>query len=424
LQNLGTSAAWVWGNAVTLFESALSQSNDQGFGTAVALAYRGDPFGQATRDGLLSFRIEHRTSNFREASAWSAADQLQWDAAIDYRIGVTDRLGTNVGAFYFRNHDGRTAHNAFAGVTYGWGAITASASLRYANQNDRGRDLGAFFTLSMPIGQRGQGYASYDTIAETTRAEYRRRRSLDYPAVDLAMRALHRRNDTELGGRIGFETSRFDANMDISHYYQGDDNDDHSVGTLRLQSGLAYVDGRIGVGRDPGRGFLMVDRHASLAASPVEIRSSAAGRPLGRADALGPAVLPVLASYRPQEIRINPLDLPPGYDIGPGGYVINPGATSGLSIQIGADAHHIALGWLYTDEGAPIALRTGRLISLATGEIQPFFTNAQGRVSLNRLAAGRYKIEIEGSDWAHEIEIRDQDPALIDLGRITMTVTP
>lgn len=424
LQNIGASAAWARADGIALVESALSQSDEGGVGAAASLSYRGDPFGQAARDGMLNFRVEHRTSGFREAVGLGFSDGLKLDVAADYRLRLTDRATVGVGASHFSTHGGRDAHNAFAGLTYAFGPVTTSATLRFSRQDERDDEVGAFFTVSMPIGARGFGYASYDTAADTARAEYRRRRSLDYPAVDLAVRALRRRDDVELGGRVGFESTRFDAAMDISQVYRDGADGDQSVGTLRLQSGVAYVDGRIGVGRDPGRGFLMVSRHRSLGDSPVEVRSSAVGRVLGRADRLGPAVVPVLAPYRPQEIRVNPLDLPPGYDIGPGGYVLNPAAASGLSIQVGDDAYRIALGRLHTDEGEPIALRTGRLVNLATGETQPFFTNAQGRVSLNRLAPGRYRLEIDVSDWVREIEIREQDPALIDLGHITMAVTP
>lgn len=424
LQNFGTSAAWARADGIALIESALSQSDDGGVGAGISLSYRGDPFGQAARDGMLNFRVEHRTSGFREPAGLGFSDGLKLDVAADYRLRLTDRANLGVGASHFATHGGREAHSAFAGLTYAFGPITTSATLRFSRQTDRDDEVGAFFTMSVPIGARGYGYASYDTASDTARAEYRRRRSLDYPAVDLAVRALRRRDDVELGGRVGFENTRFDATMDVSQVYRDGTDGDQSVGTVRLQSGVAYVDGRLGVGRDPGRGFLMVSRHRSLGDSPVEVRSSAVGRALGRADRLGPAVIPVLAPYRPQEIRVNPLDLPPGYDIGPGGYVLNPAAASGLSIQVGGDAYRIALGRLHTDEGQPIALRTGRLVNLATGETQPFFTNAQGRVSLNRLAPGRYRLEIDVSDWVCEIEVRDQDPALIDLGHITMATAP
>jgi outer membrane usher protein len=423
LQNIGGSVAWARPEGIALIETALSHADD-GAGLALGLSYRGDPFGQEDRDGLLNLRAEHRTAGFREAVGAGFSDSLKLDVAADYRIRLTERATVNAGAAYFTSHRDRTSRSASAGLTYDWGALTNSATIRYSKQSERGDEVGVFFSVSMPFGARSYGYASHDTVSDTTRAEFRRRRSLDYPAIDLAARALQRRDELELGGRIGLETARYDAALDVSQFLASGSREEQTVGTLRLQSGLAYVDGRFGTGRDPGRGFLMVSRHPSLETSPVEVKSSAVGRALGRADLFGPAVVPVVASYRPQEIRVNPLDLPPGYDIGPGGYVISPGATSGLSIRIGDEAYRIAVGRLMTEEGEPITLRTGRLVNLTTGDAQPFFTNAQGRISLNRLAPGRYRIEVDVSDWVHEIEIGERDPALISLGNIAMSVKP
>lgn len=424
LQNTGVAAAFGAFGGVALVETAASQSSDAGGGAAVSFTYRGDPFGQAAREGALNLRAEMRSDGFREATALGLIDSLKLDLAADYRLRVTQRTAINFGGSYFTSY-GVTASNrsAFFGVSQNLGRFTASATLRYLKQGDRGTEVGGFLTLSMPIGSRGSAFASYDSVTETTRAEFRRRRSLEYPSVDLALRAQQRRDEAELGGRIGYETARFDAVADVSQMYRQASSGDRTTGTLRLQSGVAYVDGRIGVGRDPGRGFLMVSRHPSLGASPVEVRSGAVGRALGSAGAWGPAVIPVSSPYRPQEIRVNPLDLPPGYDIGPGGYVLYPGAASGLSIQVGDDAYRIALGYLLTDEGEVIALRTGQLREVETGQATAFFTNAQGRIALNRLAPGRYRIETDDGDWVHEFEVRDGDPALIDLGRITMGTT-
>jgi outer membrane usher protein FimD/PapC len=168
----------------------------------------------------------------------------------------------------------------------------------------------------------------------------------------------------------------------------------------------------------------MVDRHASLADARVEVETSGVGRRAGQSNGLGPAVVSQLAGYRPDNIRISVLGAPPGYDIGAGEYLSEPGALSGVKLTIGSDAYRSALVTFVLPGGAPVKLADGVVRNLDTGETSGVFTNAAGRAVLSKLAAGRYRVELVGGDLVYELTVKPSDPAIIKLGTQTVEVAP
>jgi outer membrane usher protein FimD/PapC len=199
---------------------------------------------------------------------------------------------------------------------------------------------------------------------------------------------------------------------------------DQNIANFRLQSGLAYADGQFGIGRNPGRGFVMVDRHASLKEARVEVETSGVGRRAGQSNALGPAVISQLSGYRPDNIRVSVLGAPPGYDIGAGEYLSDPGALSGVRLSIGSDAYRSALVTFVLPDGTPVKLADGVVRNLATGETSGVFTNSAGRAVLSKLAAGRYRVEMTGGDLVFEFTVDASAPAIIKLGTQMMEVAP
>lgn len=424
IRNGGASFARSLLGGIAQVELALSHGPSANWGGAAGLSYRGDPFGQRLREGMLNLRFDVRSRDYREVSSFDFAEDIRFDLAIDYRLRVGERTSVSLGASWFDRHTNRESnHNIFAGMVRQIGRVTGSTSLRYGRRDGRDSEFGVFATLSLSVGRRGNAYASYDSINDVARAEFRRRRSLEFPEVDFAFRAQRTAFETDVGGRFGYGTSRFDAVGDVSRSF-GPGRSDRTSGSVRLQSGLAYVDGQVGIGRDPGRGFVMVRRHESLKPATLEVASGAVGRALAVANAMGPAVVSSLSPYRPQEIHVNAIDAPPGYDVGPGGYVLLPGAASGLSVDVGGDAYHIVIVNLLDPEGESIALVSGQLIDLETGGATSFFTNSTGRAVMNGLAPGSYRLLLPGKTLMLEFEVGADAPALVTLGKMRMEQKP
>lgn len=426
-QNVGvTLASFAPGGAVFLGGSVSNDVASGAFGYAVSLAYRGDPLGLSDAGSQLNFRLDYRSDDYRRLSPTRLPDPVKLDMALDYRLNLTERMAVSLGGNYLENHAGGPGTRAvFGGLQASFGRVQASATARYADIGGRS-DRGVLATLTIPLGRNHFSTASYDSVTRQARFEARRVRDITVPEFDYGVIAEHSPLFDRVTGQARFANSRF--NLDVEMVGTRADGRsgmrDQNIANFRLQSGLAYADGQFGIGRNPGRGFVMVDRHASLKEARVEVETSGVGRRAGQSNALGPAVISQLSGYRPDNIRVSVLGAPPGYDIGAGEYLSDPGALSGVRLSIGSDAYRSALVTFVLPDGTPVKLADGVVRNLATGETSGVFTNSAGRAVLSKLAAGRYRVEMTGGDLVYEFTVDASAPAIIKLGTQMMEVAP
>lgn len=426
-QNLGvTLAGVVPGGTLILGASASHHRPSDDVGYAVSLAYRGDPFRLSDLGSQLNLRVDYRSADYRRLSQSLERDPVKLDMALDYRVSLSERVALSVGGNFLENHDGGPATRAvFAGVQASFGRVLASATARYADIGGRA-DRGILATLTIPLGRSHFSTASYDSVTRQARFEARRVRDITVPEFDYGLIAERTPLFGRLTGQARYANSRFNLDVEMvgTRAEAASGMRDSSIVNFRLQSGLAFADGEFGIGRNPGRGFVMVDRHASLKEARVEVETSGIGRRAGQSNKLGPAVISQLSGYRPDNIRVSVLGAPPGYDIGAGEYLTQPGAASGVRLTIGSDAYRSALVTFVMPDGAPVKLADGLLRNLATGETSGVFTNAAGRAVLSKLSAGRYRVEFVGGDLVFTFAVGEDAPAIIRLGTQTVEVAP
>lgn len=426
MASMGGGAATVSRFGLLQGQLGLSHSDEGRSGANLGVAWRGNPADTGGREGMFNAYAEYRTRDYERVAQMDLEGGTRAMIGGDYRFSLSRNTALSFGGAYYSRYGASATSSLFATGSRGFVWGTASASLRYLDQKNRGRDVGIMLTLSAPIGAGGYSYSSYDSLTDTARVEYRRRPTLDYPSTEFALAATAREGEREFSGRAGVETSRLSSSLDLVHGQRSDrlGNSENTSALFRLQSGVAFVDGRLGIGRDPGQGFVLVGRHASISKGVVEVSSGAGGRLLGRADGWGPAVIPLYGGYREQELRMNPQNLPMGYNIGSGSYLAVPGAISGISIEVGSDSFRTVLGILIGADGEALSLVTGRAIHAETGESHSFFTNSRGRLALNRLRSGQYRVELDGAAQAFEFTISEADPALVNLGQIQLEDMP
>ncbi len=426
-QNVGvTFASLAPGGALFLGGSASHDVASGDLGYAVSLAYRGDPLRLSDLDSQLNFRLDYRTADYRRLSQVPAPDPIKLDIALDYRLSLTERVAVSVGGNYLENYGPAPATRAvFAGVQVALGRVLASATARYAEIGGR-TDKGVLATLTIPLGRNHFSTASYDTVTRQARLEARRVRDITVPEFDYGMIAEHSPLFDRMTGQARFANSRFNLDVELvaTRADAASGMRDQNVVNFRLQSGIAFADGVLGIGRNPGRGFVMVDKHPSLKEARVDVENSGVGRRAGQSNALGPAVISQLSGYRPDNIRVSVLGAPPGYDIGAGEYLSDPGALSGVKLRIGSDAYRSALVTFVLPSGAPVKLADGVVRNLATGATSGVFTNSSGRAVLSKLAEGRYRVELMGGDMVFEFTVDKSAPAIIKLGTQMMEVAP
>lgn len=426
-QNVGaTFATLAPGGALFLGGSVSHDVASGDLGYAVSVAYRGDPLRLSDLDSQLNVRLDYRSADYRRLSQALVPDPVKLDMALDYRLSLTERVALSLGGNYLASHaEGPATRAVFGGVQVAFGRVLASATARYAEIGGR-TDKGVLGTLTIPLGRNHFSTASYDSVTRQTRLEARRVRDITVPEFDYGVIAEHSPTFDRLTGQARFANSRFNLDVELvgTRADPGSGMRDQNIVNFRLQSGLAYADGTLGIGRNPGRGFVMVDRHPSLKEARVEVETSGVGRRAGQSNALGPAVIAQLSGYRPDNIRVSVLGAPPGYDIGAGEYLSDPGALSGVKLRIGSDAYRSALVTFVLPDGAPVKLADGVVRNIATGETSGVFTNASGRAVLSKLAEGRYRVELAGGDLVYAFTVDASAPAIIRLGTQTMEVAP
>ena len=408
---------------VALFDAAVSQSNSVGDGHALGAAYRaGGLFGDGS--DTLTVRADYTSVAFASLDDPFSLNDLEWVAGVDYQIAVMDRTFLSVGAIYTSRHafDGADRF-ATVGLSRSFGPVQASVTGRIG-ENFRGESEQAlFFSLSRSLGGRVRASASYDTDQQRSRVEVVRSRRIETPDYSYRLTAEDDPRGQALTGQVGYFGSRFEADLQVNSVLGGPTSGGERV-TGRLQSGFAYADGTLAVGRDPGRGFLMVRAHPSLGRARTELQQGRlGGQALARGGAGWPAVSVVPSAYRPTELSVAVYDAPPGYDVGDTRFSVTPGARTGIVLDVGDDSFRTRMA-VIAFEGEPIALRYGRLRSERTGEVTTFFTNRTGRAAFNKLNPGAYTITFPGVPGRYTFVIAAEEPALLDLGQILLERTP
>lgn len=417
VQNLGADTAWL--TLGGLLTTSLTASHaDSGSGAAVLVEYRGDPFGMGTRNAQLNLRAEGRSRRYENLGSF-AGDRLRLDAFAEYRFDLTETLGLSFGASIFDRYDepGST-RSVYAGIQASIGRAFVTATGRYATRADGGDDSGALLTLSLPLGRSHFVSANVDSGTGRARAEFRKRRNFAIPDYDYSGYVQHAPTADEAGARARFANSRFEVEGFASHMLQ-DAGDTTSLG-LRAQGGIAYADGTLALGRDPGRGFALVKKSAALGDARVDVYGQGSNRRIAQANAMGPAVVPQVSPYRPDNISVGIIGDYPYADVGPGEYLTDAGANTGHAITVGTDVALSGIIRFLRPDGSPLAARYGLARRQDGSQSEPIFTTSEGRAFLSDLRAGTYLIEFDNGRFRASIDVPASVEGQVDLGQVTV----
>jgi outer membrane usher protein len=136
------------------------------------------------------------------------------------------------------------------------------------------------------------------------------------------------------------------------------------------------------------------------------------------------AVLPDIQPYQPKHVRIEPEDLPIGYEIGENSFTYEPAYKSGAVIRVGTDASVFAGGVLLDSQLQPLPQELGLLFSLSAPSKKPaeFFTNREGSFFLYELTPGEYRLVLPRlSGLGFDFAVPEKTAGFLDLGRVSLS---
>lgn len=428
-QFVGGGAGAVVGTGIGIFrvDAASSVSNGD-VGYAVDGSFFTDftgPFGFLDR---FSVSGEYDSMDYAQLGDLDATGLEEWRARSTVSIGVTDASSVTTGGSFRRQQDADREVDEEYEVSFGFaqrlGRLSFNALGSHVWDSDDDDEIRGFFGLSYSLGPRTAARSRYDTTSNRAVGEVARTSRDLVGDYGYRVRLEHDDDELNLLGNAEAIGNRYEAGIEAERVQDLEGEDSAIELTARFQTGFAYADGRFAVGRDPGRGFFIVDKHETLSDAKVLVRESRSlGGVVAHSDWLGPAVAPVTSSHRVEDVILSFEGVPVGYNLGEGEYLAQTGARSGFAIEVGSDANYTVIGILHF-EGEPLPLKSGvavRSNDTASTEQHVIFTNRSGRFALTGVAPGEFLLRLDGDRYFAEIAVAASDQPFVDVGTVELS---
>ncbi len=319
-------------------------------------------------------------------------------------VNVTPRLRAAASATYSSgvssNNNYWSLSPSLSGPLFGTPA-TWSTRVDYRDYKQQQNELSASLTLSWPLSQATRVVGRY--LGQNDQAvldvNYKEGVGNTGALSAYATMTTDPKVNADVDAGINYTGNRYQVVADHSTRYE-DINQDNRTHNTRVQvsSAIAFAGTSVAVGRKVGESFAVITKHKSLAENRVAIeplRNSEYARVFSESSSN--VLLPDLVAYNAQLIGYDVEDLPPGYDLGDGAFLLNPGYNQGYQLEVGSDAVLTVIGRILDKKtGTPIQLIAGNAIYLGDEPQEPieFFTNRTGRFAISGLRPGSYRLEL------------------------------
>lgn len=399
------------GTPVGLFslEGAFSRHDDFGSGHAIRLQYRySRPIENLAGVRRVDVLVEKRSRDFAGIETMRPSNPYSWSINARYSQPINFRLTAGFSGEYRTGRGGNVDRYAFrANATY---RVRDNISLTASAGYERGSGVVVGATLFWRLGRSDTITAQYDSRYDDTSASYFHSPTRLLDTVAYGVEARRTDGNLSMNGTATWRTNRGD--LEIAHR-AGIDGDTDQTTSLRARGTIALAGDKVAAGRYLTDSFAIVSAHPSLDGAKVYVGGRIADNAEARADALGPALVPV-SSYSKRTVFYNVPDAPAGYDLGSGTSDIYPWLHSGKKITVGSDYFVTIFGNLLNDRGEPVPLVEGTATKIGdpNAPTVPIFTNREGRLGASGLGKGQW--QIKAGPYTYIVDIKPEDGAYID----------
>lgn len=430
--NGGVQVLWASPVGVWRLQAAGSTRKDFGTGGAAEVGYRLDGvLGRSDTRFSFDLRAEHRTRNFATVADLFVSEEANQPTATIFNGSgqlFFDRVTVSATGTYTIARAGRpNTAAAVVGANY---QISPQWSVGlFARHLDDGRraDTGGFLQLVWRPSQAVGVRARYDTINRETQIGFRRSaaRTVGSLSYGADLRYDDRDRDGNASADAFYVGNRFEAAVShrasLSARAPGTPSITDQRTRLTIGTSVAFADGAVTVGRPLRDSFAILERHSTLGLRDVKVDETERGY-VAATDFLGPALVTELSGYSSRSIYYSVDDLPPGYDLGTGQFVLRPPLNAGYRLTVGTDASYSLIGSVrMAGSGEGVPYLGGALHSLdePSAEPVPAFTNRNGRLVAVGLKPGRYRLELDSDPpISREITIGEGSEPLVEIGVI------
>jgi outer membrane usher protein len=402
-QMAGVEGTWATTIGNLGWDAALSLDQNQGLDGAARLYY--DWFFQgATSAESRSLRL---AAEYRGADFMTVADGLPSNnTGLDLSLAYSQTILTNAsltlnGRYQVTRNQPSNAYSIALGISKPIARnMNLNTSASYGINSQGQAEPRMFVGISASLPQQRQFINTTTTLDNSGLAN---RLNWSYsspvPVGGLSTGLTATTGDRALTLLSQTRYSGYRADLSLDHTLNIPRNTPGPVtNTTRVTWGtaLVFADGVFGWSRPIDNSFAIVNRQGTAQDQLVQVNPSSFGD-IARADALGPAVVP-LSPYNLTNLSVNAPDLPLGSDLGPASYTLFPTYRSGTVIRVGSEATVFLRGVLLDEQGNPLALQQGRIVSLSDPDWPDaqLITNRTGRFAAQGLKPGRYEIRLFG----------------------------
>ena len=372
--------------------------------------------------GVPNLRLSYQKRKNFVQSPWldSPASNTDESYSVNYSWFISDRFDFSVNARRTINDVNSTSDSINAQLS--WRYQSMRVSLQYQRQNndrvitDDENSLFLNFNWSgfnsKNLTRKRVDYRSQNDNLRASYSKINRNYQNDY-GYSIEANKSKGLESYNLSGSYTHNRFRVDVSARTQERSSLSRSNDYRV---NLSTSVGIADGKVGIGSNIRTPFAVVETHPTLEKADVQINPSPTGTSTGSAGTNIGGLVNIGSSYTEGIVNINALNVPLGYDWGPGTYSIVGGTNTGHVITIGSDLSYTALGYVKDSDNNPVSLQRGTITG--DGFSATLFTNRKGRFVIEGIGVGDYQIKFGDSEA--NIQIPEGDISLIRLGIVKL----